>query len=93
MTEEAKTRQTAEGTRSPVESGQSMETGGTRSGAESSRPGFNRYIYENLICHVEGQIESWNRKAVRDPNPDVAHALWLKAEGLGYALRLLYADG
>ena len=52
---------------------------------------FNAHIYENLLVHVEQQIESWNRKAVRDPNPEIAHALWLKAEGLGYALRLLYA--
>ena len=58
---------------------------------ENPRSGFNRYIYENLLCHVESQIETWNRKAVRDPNPEAAHALWLKAEGLGYALRLLYA--
>ncbi len=60
-------------------------------GTESSRPRFNRFIYENLLCHVEGQIETWNRKAVRESNPDAAHALWQKAEGLGYALRLLYA--
>ena len=52
---------------------------------------FNAHIYENLLVHVEQQIESWNRKAVRDPNPEIAHALWLKAEGLGYGLRLLYA--
>lgn len=52
---------------------------------------FNAHIYENLLVHVEQQIESWNRKAIRDPNPVTAHALWLKAEGLGYALRLLYA--
>ena len=28
---------------------------------------FNAHIYENLLVHVEQQIESWNRKAVRDP--------------------------
>jgi hypothetical protein len=59
--------------------------------SEGLRPGFNRYIYENLLVHIEGQTESWNRRAVREPNPEAAHALWLKAEGLGYALRLLYA--
>ena len=44
-----------------------------------------------LLVHVEEQIETWNRSAVRNPNPEAAHALWLKAAGLGYALRLLYA--
>ena len=51
---------------------------------------FNRHIHDNLLANLESQIESWNRSAVRSPNPEVAHALWLKAEGLGYALRLLY---
>jgi hypothetical protein len=51
------------------------------------------FLYENLLCHVEGQIECWNRKAVREPSPEAVHSLWLKAEGLGYALRLLYAFG
>jgi hypothetical protein len=60
-------------------------------GEEFTRAGFNRYLYENLLCHVEGQIECWNRKAVREPSPEAARVLWLKAEGLGYALRLLYA--
>jgi hypothetical protein len=60
-------------------------------GTESSRPGFNHYLYENLLRHVEGQIETWNRKGVRKAIPEAAHALWQKAEGLGYALRLLYA--
>jgi hypothetical protein len=52
---------------------------------------FKRHIYDNLLANLESQIESWNRNTVRSPNPEVAHALWLKAEGLGYALRLLYA--
>ncbi len=88
MTEEIKTRQSEE-----VTSGHAAITGGASriDGTESSRPRFNHFIYENLLCHVEGQIETWNRKAVREMNPDAAHALWLKAEGLGYALRLLYA--
>ena len=72
-----------------------LETG-TNTGRQHDRRDtipakFNAHIYENLLVHVEQQIESWNRKAVRDPNPEIAHALWLKAEGLGYALRLLYA--
>lgn len=58
---------------------------------DNSRPGFNRHLYLNLLCNIESQIESWNRSAVRSPNPETAHALWLKAEGLGYSLRLLYA--
>ena len=57
----------------------------------SGRPRFNRYVYENLLSNIEAQVEFWNRRAARDPIPEVAHALWLKAEGLGYALRLLYA--
>jgi hypothetical protein len=60
-------------------------------GTEKSRPGFNKFIYENFRENLEGQVETWNRMAVRNPNPEVAHALWLKAEGLGYAIRLLYA--
>ena len=59
--------------------------------AASERPRFNRHVYENLLNNIEAQVEFWNRRAVRDPNPEAAHALWLKAEGLGYALRLLYA--
>lgn len=62
-----------------------------RSTDDNPRPGFNRHLYLNFLCNIESQIETWNRSAVRDPNPDNAHALWLKAEGLGYALRLLYA--
>jgi hypothetical protein len=60
-------------------------------GTGKATPSFNRHLYDNLLANLESQIESWNRSAVRDPNPEVAHALWLKAEGLGYALRLLYA--
>ena len=71
--------------------GRSAETAALLSGAESTTRGFNRFLYENLLSNVESQIESWNRGAVRHPNPEAAHALWLKAEGLGYALRLLYA--
>ncbi|TAM83480.1 MAG: hypothetical protein EPN47_05055 [Acidobacteria bacterium] len=60
-------------------------------GSKKATPNFNRYLYDNFLSNLENQIESWDRSAVRDPNPEVAHALWLKAEGLGYALRLLYA--
>jgi len=93
VTEEIKPRQTTEHTTSGIESGQQADTGAaSRNGAtENSRPGFNRYIFENLLCHVEGQIEHWNRMADRQSNPEAAHALWQMAEGLGYALRLLYA--
>jgi hypothetical protein len=95
VTEEIKTRQTAEELTGVVERGRQTTgiTGGAsrNAGTESSRPGFNRYLYENLLRHVEGQIETWNRQAVREANPEAAHTLWQKAEGLGYALRLLYA--
>ncbi len=60
-------------------------------GVETTTRQFNRYLYFNLVSNVEEQIGFWNRRAVREPNPATAHALWLKAEGLGYALRLLYA--
>lgn len=62
-----------------------------RSTNDNPRTGFNRHLYDNLVANLESQIEGWNRSAVRNPNPEIAHALWLKAEGLGYALRLLYA--
>lgn len=63
-------------------SGSTADTVALLSGAESTTRGFNRFLYENLLCNVESQIENWNRSAVRDPNPEVAHTLWLKAEGL-----------
>jgi hypothetical protein len=52
---------------------------------------FNPHLHENLLCQIESQIETWNRQAVRHPNPEEAHRLWQKAEGLQYALRILYA--
>ena len=51
----------------------------------------NPHLHENLCFQIESQIETWNRQAVRHPNPKEAHRLWQKAEGLQYALRLLYA--
>jgi hypothetical protein len=44
-----------------------------------------------LVSNVEGQIEHWNRKAAHQPNPEDAQTLRTKAEGLGYAFRLLSA--
>jgi hypothetical protein len=52
---------------------------------------FNRYLFQNLVSNVECQIEYWNRKADRQGNPTAAQPFRLKAEGLGYALRLLNA--
>jgi hypothetical protein len=53
---------------------------------------FNPYLFENLICNLECQIESWIRKADSgELNPVASHALRRKAEGLGYATRLLNA--
>ena len=95
MTEEIKTRQIAKQTKGvvePVHQATAITGGASRNdGTESSRSGFNRFIYENLVCHVEGQIEAWNRKAMSEAIPETSRALRLKAEGLGYALRLLYA--
>ncbi len=51
----------------------------------------NPHLHENLLVQIESQIEAWNRKAVRHLNPEEAHRLWQKAEGLQYALRMLYA--
>ncbi len=91
MTEEIRARQTAEETRSAVESGQQADTGGTRRGAERKARQINRYLYENLVSNVEGQIEYWTRRASRESNPQAADVLRHKAEGLGYALRLFNA--
>ena len=91
MTEEITVRQTAEETPSAVPSAQQVFTGGARSGAERTTRRFNRYLYENLVSNVECQLESWNRKAGRESNHRAAQGLRLKAEGLGYALRLLDA--
>jgi len=52
---------------------------------------LNPHLHENILVQIETQIEAWNRQAVRHPNPKEAQRLWHKAEGLQYALRLLYA--
>ena len=91
MTEEIPIRQSATEATSAVPSGQQGITGGARDGAERTTPEINRYLYENLVSNLESQIEHWNRKAARQPNPDTAQTLRTKAEGLGYALRLLSA--
>ncbi len=57
---------------------------------EGGERGINRYLYENLVSNVESQIEYWTQKADRDSNAESSHALRLKAEGLGYTLRLLH---
>jgi hypothetical protein len=49
---------------------------------------INPYLYENLVSNLECQISSWIRKA--ESNPETAQQFRWKAEGLGYALRLLY---
>jgi hypothetical protein len=62
-------------------------------GAAIRPAGINPYLYENLVSNVESQLEHWNRKAARQQqtNPERARELRLKAEGLGYTLRLLKA--
>jgi hypothetical protein len=52
---------------------------------------LNPHLHQNLLAQIESQIEAWNRQAVRHPNPEEAHRLWQKAEGLQYALRVLHA--
>jgi len=93
MTEEIVIRRQAADATSAVPSGQQGITGGARGGAEleTRTPEMNRYLYENLFSNVECQIEHWNRKAARQPDPETAQTLRTKAEGLGYALRLLDA--
>ena len=66
MTEQIKARQTAEETTSAVESGQRADTGGARRGAERKDRPINRYLYENVVSNVEGQIEYWNRRASQE---------------------------
>jgi hypothetical protein len=92
MTNQINTRQTTKETTRAVISGQQADTGGARNGAETTMLWFNRYLYENLVNNVQSQIESWKQKASRESsNSQSAQALRLKAEGLGYALRLLDA--
>jgi hypothetical protein len=91
MTEDNKTQQTAEDTTNNAETCRERDAVETRIEAERGRPEFNRYLYENLMSNVESQIEYWNRKAETQANPPAAQALRFKAEGLGYALRLLRA--
>jgi|SRR5579859_1465140 len=91
MTEKITIQQTAAEATSAAPSCQVGHTACTRNGAERTTPRFNRYLHENLVSNVEVQIESWNRQAGRESNPQAAQAFRLKAEGLGYALRLLDA--
>jgi hypothetical protein len=91
MIEEITTQQTAAEATSAVPSCQMGHTVCALNGAERTSPQFNPYLYENLVSNVEVQIESWNRQAGRQSNPEAAQALRLKAEGLGYILRLLDA--
>ena len=89
MTEEIRNRQTAAGATSAAPSPQQGITGGARCGAETIASEINRYLYEKSVSNLESQIEHWNRKAARQPDPETARTLRTKAEGLGYALRLL----
>ena len=91
MTEKIRNRQTAAESTSAVPSGQQGITGGARDGAETRTPEINRYLYENLVSNVQGQIEHWTGKAARQTDPETAQTLRTKAGGLGYALRLLSA--
>lgn len=92
MTEDRETQQKAEDTTNAVETCRYGNTVDSRIGAEGARPEFNRYLFENLMSNVECQIEYWNRKAdCDDADPTTARVLRIKAEALGYALRLLNA--
>lgn len=91
MTEKIKSEQTAGETTNAVQSRREGHTVDASGDTERTTLEFNRYIYENLARNVECQIEYWNRKAESQSNLQAAQVLRLKAEGLGYALRLLYA--
>ena len=90
MNEETVVHQAAEDATGAAQPCTQDHTLGAAGGVETTKRQFNRYLYDNLVSNVEEQIGFWNRRAVREPNPATAHGLWLKAEGLGYALRLLY---
>lgn len=91
MIEKITIQQTAAEATSAVPSCQVGHKVCTRNGAERTTPRFNRYLYENLVSNVEVQIESWSRQGGRESNPQAGQAFRLKAQGLGYALRLLDA--
>ena len=88
ITEEITNRQRADEATSAVSSRQQGITEGARDGAERWKPEINRYLCENLVSNVEGQIDHWDGKAAprQQPNPETARTLRTKAEGLGYAL-------
>jgi hypothetical protein len=90
VTEEITIQQTAAEAASAVPSERDGITGGG-GGAERRTPKINRYLYENLVSNLESQIEHWTRKSAGQPDPATAQRLRTKAEGLGYALRLLSA--
>ncbi|MGH9396076.1 MAG: hypothetical protein ACRD18_04420 [Terriglobia bacterium] len=68
-------------------SGPQGRTVSARTGAERKT---SRHLYENLFSNVESQINIWIRTADGEPKVEIAQALRLKAEGLRYALRLLF---
>jgi len=88
---EMNTRRSAQRETSTGPSGQVGYSAGAVGKAERTALQFNRSLYENLVSNVEVQIESWNRQAGRESNPQAAQAFRLKAEALGYTLRLLDA--
>lgn len=91
MTEDIESHQTTQDTTSEAENYREGNKVETLVEADIARPEFNRYLYENLWSNVGCQIEYWNRKAESHADTATGQALRLKAEGLGYALRLLNA--
>jgi hypothetical protein len=91
VTEQIYSRKIADETTDAAPSCREDHTVDTSGSIETRALEFNRYLYENLLSNVECQLEYWNRKAESQVNPEAAQALRLKAEGLGYALRLLNA--
>jgi hypothetical protein len=91
MTVDIETRQTTQDTTSEAKTCREGNKAETLVEADIARPEFNRYLYDNLWSNLECQIEYWNRKAESHADTAAGQALRFKAEGLGYALRLLNA--
>jgi len=93
MAEDIETGQPTEETTNAAHPRHESHTVDASSDTERPTLDFNRYLYENLMSNLECQQEYWKRKAdsQEESNPAAAQALRLKAEGLGYALRLLNA--
>ncbi len=65
MTGHSETQQTTQDVTNALETCRQETPAETHVRPERARPGFNRYLFENLMSNVEEQIGYWNRKAER----------------------------